>query len=143
MTDISNSDDIIDSRDVMARILELEEMEAEEAEYRESIEAKIEAGEPFEDSTFELFDEDDAEELRILRELAEQGGGYAPDWIYGETMIRDSYFEEYAQELAWDVIPGLDEMSWPLNRIDWEAAADDLKVDYTAISFDGVTYWIR
>lgn len=28
-------------------------------------------------------------------------------------------------------------------EIDWEKTADNLKVDYTAVDFDGETYWIR
>lgn len=32
---------------------------------------------------------------------------------------------------------------WPLRHIDWDAAAEELKQDYTSVEFDGVTYWIR
>jgi hypothetical protein len=27
--------------------------------------------------------------------------------------------------------------------IDWNEAASELQMDYTAVEFDGVTYWVR
>lgn len=117
MTDsISNSDDIIDSRSVMARIEELAE----------------------EDN-----DEDETNELKALLKLQEQCEGYS-DWQDGETLIRDSYFQQYAEQLADDL--GLTDnkiTAWPYRHIDWKAAADELKQDYTTVDFDGVDYWIR
>jgi hypothetical protein len=118
--EISNSDDVIDSRDVIARIEELEDMVHDESAT-----------------------EDDQAELAILQALAKEGGQYAPDWEHGETLIRDSYFIEYAQELADDIGAISRDATWPNNFIDWEAAADALKQDYTSIDFDGVSYWIR
>jgi len=122
--EISNSDDVIDSRDVIERIKELESIEG--------IEDKINA----------LEEDDDALELVALRELASEGEGCA-DWKYGETLIRDSYFKEYAQELADDIGAINSEASWPNNCIDWDRAARELRMDYTAIDFSGVTYWVR
>ena len=111
--------DVIDSRDVIARIEELEAMEAEE------------------------ISADEKEELAALKAFAEEGEKYAPDWKYGEAIIRYSYFETYAQELADDcgMIP--DGLAWPCTCIDWERAARELQQDYTQIDFDGVAYWIR
>jgi hypothetical protein len=125
-TDITNSDDVIDSRDVIARI---EELEAE----RDS----------FEDGDWAEASPDEAAELASLQALAKDGENYADDWQYGATLVRDSYFEQYAEELAADIGAIDPKASWPLNCIDWEAAADQLKIDYTAIDFDGVTYWVR
>ena len=34
-------------------------------------------------------------------------------------------------------------MPWPNTCIDWDQAAGELKMDYSAVDFDGVTYWIR
>jgi hypothetical protein len=86
-------------------------------------------------------DEDD-DDRKALEALAEEAEG-SPDWQYGETLIRDSYFEEYAEELAEDtgMVKGTE--GWPLNHIDWEAAAEELQNDYFQVDFDGVTYWIR
>ena len=84
-----------------------------------------------------------------LTEFLEQFSGYGGDeqwngdW-YPLTFIRDSYFEEYAEELVKEIgdlpkfLPEYIE-----NNIDWEGVADDLKVDYTSGEFDGVTYWAR
>jgi hypothetical protein len=57
--------------------------------------------------------------------------------------IPDCRFEEYAQQLAEDIGAISSDAQWPLNRIDWEAAADDLKMDYTQFSWDGSDYWVR
>lgn len=118
--EITNSEDVIDSRDVIARIAALES-DAEDG----------------------VLLEGEAEELAALKALAAEAEGYAADWQYGETLIRDSYFREYAMELAegLGVIPA--GLSWPCTCIDWDQAARELQMDYTAVDFDGVTYWVR
>lgn len=90
----------------------------------------------------ETLDESD-EEYAALKALATEAAGYAADWEYGEALIRDSYFETYAQELAEDCGLINADAVWPNSCIDWERAADALKYDYTPVNFDGVTYWIR
>lgn len=112
--EISNSQDVIDSRDVIARI-----------EYLEGTE-----------------DEEEQAELAVLKALAEEGEG-SPDWPHGETLIRDSYFKTYAQQLAEDCGMLKDTNTWPGRCIDWDQAVDELKQDYISVSFDGVDYWIR
>jgi hypothetical protein len=127
MTTISKYDNVIDSRDVIARIEDLE-AQAEEDEgtlLPEGLDAAEEA------------------ELKALQALAEEAEGYATDWLYGETLIRDSYFKEYAQELADDIGAINEEASWPNNWIDWDKAVEELQMDYTTVDFDKVTYWIR
>jgi hypothetical protein len=43
-----------------------------------------------------------------------------------------------------DDIDAIDrDAKWPLNHIDWEAAAAELLTDYTSVTFDGVTFWVR
>lgn len=133
---ITNADDIIDSRDVIARIEELEsERDAEcEGETDEADEAAR--------VIWAEDNPDDAKELAALQALAEECEGYS-DWQHGEILIRDSYFEEYARDLADDIgaIPA--DARWPLTCIDWEQAARELQYDYSLVSFDGVDYWIR
>ena|SRR5688572_20432045 len=133
--DISNSDDVIDSRDVIARI---EELEGERDSWEPDAEIAHVEGVTWEDAN-----PDDAAELKALEALAEEADGYASDWKYGATLIRDSYFEDYARELASDLGMMKDDLSWPHNCIDWERAAEELKQDYTSVEFDGVTYWVR
>lgn len=136
MTDTSNSDDVIDSRDVIERIEELREMieDANAATDLETSETVTPADKP--DVTAEI------EELRVLEAFAKEGEGYAPDWEYGATIIRESYFADYCEELCKD-IGDLPSNIPAYLVIDWEATALNLRVDYADIDFDGVTYLVR
>lgn len=153
MADVSNRDDVIDSRDVIARIEELQdEREALSEALDEADEAAsaCEAGAETPElnaltkaqTALDDWNEENADELKALEDLASQAEGYSDDWTYGATLIRDSYFTDYAQELCADIgdiprdLPGY-------IVIDWQATADNLKADYTSVEFDGVTYWVR
>lgn len=115
--EIDNSTDVLDSREIIERIEELASLDTRTA------------------------DEDD--EMQALDKLSDEGSAYSDDWKHGATLIRDSYFHVYAEEFA-DDIGAIDrDAGWPLCHIDWDAAADALKADYTAVEFDGVTYWVR
>lgn len=80
----------------------------------------------------------------LLQELSGNGGDeqWQGDW-YPIVLIRDSYFEDYARELAEDCGMVNDNASWPNNCIDWEKAARELQWDYSTVEFEGVTYWYR
>jgi hypothetical protein len=136
--EITKYDDIIDSRDVIARIEALTDERDTWVENEGGDDD--EQNRTAEDWAGEFPDE--ASELAALESLAEEASG-SPDWIHGEALIRDSYFKEYAQELAedCDMIPA--GLSWPLNCIDWDFAARELQNDYFTVEFDGITYWIR
>jgi len=179
---VDNSEDIIDSRDVIARIEELESdisgWEDDIEEHQTEIIDKEDEIETLENESQELDDEEDAdriaeieneidslrsdiqsmednistirndieeaqEELDPIKSLAEDAEGYSADWNYGEALIRDSYFIEYAQQLAEDIGAIDDNANWPNTCIDWDKAADELQMDYTCVDFDGVDYWIR
>lgn len=115
--EITNYDDVIDSRDVIDRIEELEDLDER--------------------------DDSEQAELEDLKALEAEAEGYSDDWKYGSTLIRDSYFERYAEELAEEVGDMPRDLKWPLNHIDWKAAAEELKQDYTEVTFGGVSYWVR
>jgi len=135
-TEFDKYSDVIDSRDVIARI---EELEAERAALIDEID---DAG--TDDAVVEWDNSDEAAELRALKALADEASGYSSDWAHGETLIRDSYFVDYAQELADETNPlPSNAMGWPYTCIDWGQAARELQQDYTSVEFDGVTYWIR
>ena len=141
--DVHNGQDVIDSCDVIARIEELE------TELRDAYEAEDETqAEAFPDWLKAAAEndahtlQDTAQELQVLFTLQDEASG-SPDWRHGETLIRDSYFESYAQELAEDIGAISRDAGWPNNHIDWEAAAEALQQNYTSVEFDGVTYWIR
>lgn len=120
---LTNTADTIDLRDVIARV---EELEAEQP----------------------LVSDDDLAELDMLKRLLEEckGNGGDEEWDgdwYPVTLIRESYFTEYAQELAEDIGAVDAKATWPNNCIDWDHAACELMMDYTGIEFDGVTYYCR
>jgi antirestriction protein len=127
---ISSKDDMIDVRDVIARVEELRE-ERESAETVGEWEASTECGEL-------------AQLEELLSDLEGMGGDEQWEGVwYPVTLIRDSYFEDYAQELADDIGAVPDNATWPNNCIDWERAARELQQDYTSVEFDGDTYWTR
>lgn len=113
-------DDIIDVRDITARVEEIEETEDQEEK------------------------EELAELLKILSDISGNGEDHywRGDW-YPVTLIENSYFEDYAQEIAeeLDLIPAGD--SWPCNCIDWEQAAKELRMDYTCVTLGDWDYWYR
>ena len=139
--EISNAQDIMDSRDVIAR---REELEIERQDLLDDIEvAEDESDKDDANRELSLWDEDYKEELDALIALCEEGEGATSEWPYGATLIRDDYFVEYAQQFAEDIGAINREASWPNDCIDWEKAAEMLQMDYTSIDFDGVTYWVR
>ena len=152
--EISNSDDVIDSRDVIERLKELDawsecanchekcDLGPKAWVHRHSGDVECWTGDGSVASP-SVLDEDESRELVALRALAAEGESLS-DWQYGETLIRDSYFTEYAQELADDLgYTGQHDVTWPFTCIDWERAARELRMDYTALDFDGVTFWAR
>lgn len=181
MREVNNSEDILDSRDVIARrdylrderqsledaITELEEGETDDdgnpmvppcaqamgclcaghaqgnrasspCETNENAETELGQARA---ALVEWNAGDEAEELRDLEAFIAEG---SPSWEDGETLIRESYFEDYAQELA-DDLHGerMAKNEWPFSCIDWERAARELRYDYTGADFDGVTYYYR
>lgn len=138
--EFSNHDDMIDSRDIEKRI---EDLEDERDKFEEDNELSPYVGEGMnEDEKWDEWeDSGDAEELKILKSLQDQGTGYG---FGSETLIRDSYFVEYCEELVKDIgdlpddLPGYIEAN-----INWEGVANDLQADYTSLDYDGVTYWMR
>ena len=160
MANISNSEDVIDSRDVIARI---DELESERQDLVDEVDSAVQTVADASDDTSALseeeveearealdkandalseWDADNAEELATLTALAEEGGS-SPDWPHGETLIRYSYFKESAQQLAEDIGAINPNASWPNDCIDWDEATRQLKFDYSSVDFDGVEYWIR
>lgn len=123
--------DMIDVRDIIARVEELENTvpSAEESE-----------GD----------DNEEREELATLRgmldDLKGKGNGWDEQWEgdwYPITLIRNSYFEDYARELAEDIGAINRLATWPSNCIDWEYAAEQLQIDYSTTEIEGTDYWYR
>lgn len=124
MANLDGTDDVFDSRDVIERLEEIED---------EMVEAEDEAR--FDDV------EDLAQEREILESLRNEFDHR--EFEDGVILISDDYFVDYAQELAEDIGAYDPDAGWPNAYIDWERAADDLRMDYSAVEFHGVTYWGR
>lgn len=128
---ITNSEDVIDVRDVIARFEELEtELDGAHSD----------------DETNEILDF--RAEFDTLKSLLEdlEGNGGDEDWRgswYPVILVRDSYFRDFAQQEAEDLDLIKSDAHWPNNCIDWDQAAEQLKQDYSTVEFDGVTYWYR
>ena len=148
--EISNSDDVIDSRDVIKRI---EELQGERADLKEAADqadadylATVDVGGPDERkdeaALLETWDGEFGEELKALKSLADDAAGYCSDWKYGAGLIRDSYFTEHAEELCKDIGDMPREIPHYI-AIDWERTAENIKQDYTAVEYGDVTYWVR
>lgn len=159
-TVISNMDDTIDSRDVIERIAELEDerddLDTEHSEANDALEAAEANPAQLEESgqtLTELRDitaharealdnwnnSEEAAELAALLALQEEAAGSCPDWTYGAQLIRDSYFEQAMDELIADCYTLPEIPSFMTITLDYQA----LQQDYTAVEFDGVTYWVR
>lgn len=142
--EISNSDDIVDSRDVIKRIDELEDAKSDFQVENELPDSDL-SNMPDEqaDKWLEWDESEEGEELTALKALQDECEGYTSDWRHGESLIRDSYFAEYARQFAEDIGAISGDEQWPLNCIDWDKAVDELQMDYTSVDWDGETYWIR
>lgn len=136
--------DVFDSREVEERIDDLEgtrqtlvdaveECEQDHADDVQALQAAREALAEWDAS-------DDAEELSKLRAFRDDVS--SPEWSYGLTLIRESYWEEYCEELVKDIgdlpngIPNY-------IVIDWTATAQNLAQDYSTAELDGDTIYYR
>jgi hypothetical protein len=133
--------DIIDVRDIIERVEELQDdredyMKPNRDGHLTMIGADWVADNP--EQAIEL-----ATMQAILADLKGNGGDehWDGDW-YPVTLIRDSHFIDYAQELCEDI------GDVPRNlphyiAIDWEVTARNIRMDYTPTEIGGVTYWYR
>jgi hypothetical protein len=120
MRDLDLTNDIIDVRDIIARIEEIDD-NASDDDRRER--AYLET---------------------LMTELETCGGGdeqWRGDW-YPITLIADSYFTDYARELLEDCGDLPRELPHYI-EIDWDATARNIRVDYTPVTIGGATYWTR
>ena len=164
--EISNTDNVLDSRDIIARI---EYLESERESLTDAVDTVQETLDDLDASDFEEVSEfeeaeqttkdelataqanvkdwdesDEGQELAKLKTFAEEVESSSSDWTYGATLIHEDYFEDHARELAKDLGDyNSKNERWPYTCIDWEKAAEELQQDYTSVDFDGETYWVR
>lgn len=150
--------DIIDVRDIIARVEELREelqdliaagTEAETNQAEDSTEEHTDDHyEAVDTAKKELADwkEENSDELQtlenLLSDLCGNGGDeqWEGDW-YPVILIKDSYFEESMDEMIADCYPDLskDLPCFITVTLDYEM----LKQDYTECEFEGDTYYYR
>ena len=125
-------DDIIDTRDIISRFEELEDQLFNGIDSDMLAEGTSEHAAAL--AEFEVLQ-------TILEELCGAGGDekWRGDW-YPLTLIRDSYFEQYMDQLIDDIgdIPR-DLPAYIRIELDYTM----LQQDYTSIEIDGVDYWYR
>lgn len=122
-TELDLTADVIDVRDIIARVEELEPQVDTIGEGEHIAEWNM--------------------LTRILYELKGYGGDeqWRGDW-YPITLIDDRYFVEYVQDLLDDC----GELPRDLPHyieIDWRATARNIQTDYSSVEVDGRTYWYR
>ena len=134
----------IDTRELNERLDELERLEQAVTDAREALdnaegdEAKDDAQDALDKAEVD-FGADEQEELKALRNLRDEVGG---EWRYGVTLIPENEFEDYCRELVEDIgdlpkgVPGY-------IVIDWEATANNLRVDYSSVDYNGESYLYR
>lgn len=82
--------------------------------------------------------QDDIDRLEELNKVLEE----VYDSQYGVTLIHEDDFDDYARELVEECgYITRDFPSWI--EIDWLATADNVKLDYSSIEFEGETYLYR
>lgn len=118
-TTISNTDSLIDSRDIIDRIEELTELIAGELTPDDFLEATKEY-----------------DDLITLQEECEG----VEDWNYGVTLIHENYFEQYIDEMLEDCGKLPKNLPFYINII---IDYDVLKQDYTEVDFNGETYYVQ
>ena len=123
--EISNSQEVIDSRDVIKRIEELEDLISDNKKLPKK---------EREDLT------EEEEELSVLKDLEDQAN--TPNWKDGEVLIRENYFVKYVEEMLVDIGDLPKDIPWYI-VIDWDATAENVKADYMSVDFAGVEYLVR
>lgn len=143
----------LDTRDLEARRQALEDeletlksavTDAEEA-YAESDEEGRDDAEIELDQAHRDLDDwvaDNQDEFDALNNLRDEFDHRS--WRDGITLIPEDDFEDYARDLAEDLYGNdIRKSSWPFDCIDWEKAADSLRMDYSSVEYEGVTYLYR
>ena len=90
----------------------------------------------------------DREDLDLLTSIISDGESYSDDWNHGSTLIRENYFVEYIEDLindCYEIPAEFNSGEWPFRhmKMDYEAAAEEAKVDYSTIEIQGETYYVR
>lgn len=127
--------DVIGSRDIIERIEELQDI-------KDSMQQDVDDGKASGSELALWLQGEEAEELNMLREFAEECEQYSSDWEYGETLIHTDYFTDYCMVILKDCGDLPTNIPWYV-VIDEEATAENLKSDYVELELDGQIYYMR
>ena len=108
-------------------------------EVRDGVEAvRAWAGDMELENQFDRFED----ERDLWNTVVNEGEGYG-DFMHGVTLVHEDHFEDHARDLAEDTGLIDREASWPHTCIDWEQAANELRMDYTEIEIENETFLYR
>lgn len=98
----------------------------------------------FEEEEIENWKQDWSVELKEIEEIDNIENEVGREFESGCTLIDESDFEEYCEDLCVDLgeIPK-DLPAYIENNIDWGGVANDLKIDYSELEYQGTTYLFR
>lgn len=95
-----------------------------------------------EDEDVQEWREDNSDDFDHIEEI-----DYIEDTVsefsYGETLIPVDDFTEYCEDMVEDCYDLTNVPSFIKNNINWEGVASDLSVDYTDVTYQGVSYLVR
>ena len=152
--------EILDTRDLAKRLSEFEDLETilndakqvladfhndtvvpdEDSDERQTYDDELEKLEQAVEDAESDFGTDEQEELEELQNLESE----VSEWSYGATLIPEDDWEDYCRQLVEDIgdlpsnLPAYIE-----NNIDWNGVAQDLKADYSEVTYQGETYLVR
>lgn len=161
--DFDNNDDVLDVRDIIERIEELEN--GRDKFQEENKLPDLDLTEKYDSPEYDKFfgkmsqkkiqkllkkwDEwENLTEFKNLVNFLSDFCGYGGDeqWRgdrYPGTLVRDSYWVDFCKEEVEDLGYIAKDFPWWI-EIDWEQTSENMKQDYyTSGEFDGVTYWGR
>ncbi len=163
--EIDFTDDILDARDLRARLAYLADMREDLSDAVDAAKEELAEAEHLYDADAETAGDardaaqaacDDAE-----KELSDFDGGTTAEGAEyailkatedeiesaagnGESFIRDTHFTEYCRELCRDLGALPNDLPWYIDgNINWAGVAKDMSADYTDVELDGVTYHYR
>lgn len=142
-----NKMNIQDTRDLLEKREELKQQILDS--FLETFEHYAEQTDTFEDIRFEeeeiqSWKEDWSNELEQIEEIDNVESEVGREFDYGCTLIDEDDFEEYCEDLVKDIgdlpknLP-----SYIENNIDWSGVADDIRMDYSTVDYQGTTYLYR
>ena len=149
-----NFESVVDSRNIEERIEELESDRQDLLDILEEEETALDDIEPDEDNTDEFeavkqarqaleeFDkyDNDGGDLKKLVALRDDVG--SSEWIDGIGLINEDYWVEYVEEMLKDIGDLPSDIPYYI-AIDWEQTAENIRVDYSSVEYDGDTFYFR